>query len=144
MRASGKRRVVLTAALPMEAGEHRSQLALRLENKLAYSARRAVARRRRRDVMGAAPHLLGRFVRRAGEAAALEHRQIDHVVAHVSGRLLLQPDTAQQRAKGGLLVVGALEDMLDAELARALGDRGRLAAADERRLEPGKLQELDA
>src|SRR3954469_4842207 len=142
--ASGKRRVVLTAALSMVACEHRSQLALRLEDELAYFARGAVPGRRRRNVMRAPPHLLGCFVRRAGEAAALEHRQIDEVVAHVGGRVLLQPDTAQQRAKGSVLVVGALDDMLDAKLARALGDRGRLAAANEPGLESAELQQLHA
>src|SRR6476646_9732197 len=139
MSASGKRRVVLTVASPVVAREHRSQLALRFEEELAHFARRAVAGRRRRDVMRAAPHLLGRFVRNAGEAAALEYRQIDDVVAHIGGRLLLQPDTAQQRAKSGVLVLGALDDMLDAELARALGDRGRFPAADERPRQAGEL-----
>src|SRR6267378_6715238 len=119
----------------MEAGEHAAELALRLEDELAYLARGAMARGRGGDVVRAAAHLLGRLVRCAGEAAAREHRHVDEVIAHISGRLLLEPHAPHKAAEGALLVRRALDHMLDAELARALGNRLRFAAADQRGLE---------
>ena len=45
---------------------------------------------------------------------------------------------------GGVLVVRALHHVLDAEFAGALAHRLRVATADQRRLETGELQQLDA
>ena len=83
-------------------------------------------------------------MRRTGEAAARQDRQVDDVIAHVSRRGLLQLERPQHVRKGGELVVGALYDVPDAELLGAFLDRLRLAAADDGGIKARHAQQMDA
>src|SRR5207248_6702909 len=95
---------------------HFAELALRFEDELAHLTRGAVSRGSRGNVVDAPAYILRRLVRRTGEAAALQDRQVDDVIAHISHRRLLQLERPQHVGKGGELVIGALHDVPDAEL----------------------------
>src|SRR6478672_3746201 len=123
---------------------HVAELALRFEDELAHLARGTVPRGSRGNVVDAPAYILGRLVRRTGEAAARQDRQVDDVIAHVSRRGLLQLELPQHVRKGGELVVGALYDVPDAELLGAFLDRLRLAAADDGGIKARHAQQMDA
>ena len=55
-----------------------------------------------------------RLARRAGKAAAPQHREIDHFIAHETGRGSGHAEPGRQRFEGGQLVVDSLQDVRDA------------------------------
>src|SRR4051812_12217126 len=123
---------------------HVAELALRFEDELAHLPRGTVPRGSRGNVVHAPAYILGRLVRRTGEAAARQDRQVDDVIAHISHRRLLQLERPQHVREGGELVIGALYDVPDAELLGAFLDRLRLASADDGGIETRHAQQMDA
>src|SRR6185369_242927 len=95
-------------------------------------------------VMRAASHRLRRLGGRAGQAAAREHRQVDELVAHESGRRGIQAVLLQYFPEDEKLVVDSLVHFADAELARAQRDRGRAAAREQRDGDAGGGEHLEA
>src|SRR5688572_24697523 len=144
---SGNRRVVenLTPGRSREIlPERLLEGALGAHQQLADFAHRAAPRRRLRNVVHARAHRLGRLARRAGEAAAREHRQVDELVAHVAGLLKREALPGDQLLEDFQFVLNALEHRFDAELGGARRDRGGTPAGKQRAAHAARHQHLEA
>ena len=117
---------------------------LRVQDEFAQFAHGAVSAAFPRDIVRVAPYRGWGLRHRHGQSAAPEYRQIEDVVAHVSGGRGIDPEPRQEVLEGRVLVGGALVDQIDAETLRAQLDAARLAAGDEGKLNAACLEHFHA
>src|ERR687898_210974 len=99
-----------------------------VENLTPGRSRKILPERLLEGALRARAHRFGRLARRAGETAAREHRQVDQLVAHVTGLLTRAALPGDQLLEYFQFVLDALEHGFHPELGGPRRHRRRAPA----------------